>query len=81
MDQAALKELASHIETSLPDEVSAVTIAWDEVTIDTRPEYLIAVISFLKDDGNCRFHQLLDICGADYPERSRRFDVVIICSP
>lgn len=31
---------------------------------------------FLKEDPETRFHSLVDISGADYPERALRFDVV-----
>ncbi|MCX7281389.1 MAG: NADH-quinone oxidoreductase subunit C, partial [Alphaproteobacteria bacterium] len=31
---------------------------------------------FLRDDQVCKFSTLIDICGADYPEREKRFDVV-----
>ena len=76
MDQAAISELASHVKTSLADEVSEVTTVGGEVCVETRPEYILPVLTFLKEDGNCRFHQLLDVAGVDYPERSRRFEVV-----
>ena len=29
-----------------------------------------------RDDVNCQFKQLMDICGVDYPERPQRFEVV-----
>ncbi|HBK91821.1 MAG TPA: NADH-quinone oxidoreductase subunit C, partial [Parvularcula sp.] len=34
------------------------------------------VLKFLRDDTLCRFIQLIDICGVDYPQRLKRFDVV-----
>ncbi|MEL7452933.1 MAG: NADH-quinone oxidoreductase subunit C, partial [Pseudomonadota bacterium] len=34
------------------------------------------VIRFLRDDSECMFETLIDICGVDYPERSERFEVV-----
>jgi NADH-quinone oxidoreductase subunit C len=33
-------------------------------------------LEFLRDDPQCRFGCLIDICGVDYPERELRFDVV-----
>ena len=30
----------------------------------------------MRDDTQCQFEQLIDICGVDYPERAKRFDVV-----
>jgi NADH-quinone oxidoreductase subunit C len=34
------------------------------------------VLRALRDDASCRFEQLVDICGVDYPEREKRFDLV-----
>ena len=34
------------------------------------------MLTALRDDGECQFEQLIDICGVDYPERAKRFDVV-----
>ena len=34
------------------------------------------MLTFLRDDAECRFVCFIDICGADYPEREKRFDVV-----
>jgi NADH-quinone oxidoreductase subunit C len=34
------------------------------------------VLAFLRDDPECQFTILIDICGVDYPSRPRRFDVV-----
>jgi NADH-quinone oxidoreductase subunit C len=30
----------------------------------------------LRDDQRCLFHNIIDICGVDYPSRAKRFDVV-----
>ena len=34
------------------------------------------MLRFLRDDPSMQFVSLIDICGVDYPERRRRFDVV-----
>jgi NADH-quinone oxidoreductase subunit C len=34
------------------------------------------VMTILRDDSLCRFGCLIDICGADYPDREQRFDVI-----
>jgi NADH-quinone oxidoreductase subunit C len=54
--------------------VSAVT-AFGELTLTVERERIVEVLTKLKSEPH-RFHQLIDICGADYPQRSRRFDVV-----
>ena len=52
------------------------SIAHGEVTVDCPRETLIGLLLFLRDDPECMFKTLVDICGADYPEREKRFDVV-----
>src|SRR5690606_21228381 len=34
------------------------------------------VLTFLRDDGACRFEMLVDLTAVDYPEREQRFEVV-----
>jgi NADH-quinone oxidoreductase subunit C len=34
------------------------------------------VLRFLRDDQRCRFAVLVDLCGVDYPDRVKRFEVV-----
>ena len=34
------------------------------------------VLTFLRDDAACEFKILVDICGVDWPQRAKRFDVV-----
>jgi len=56
--------------------VNSIDIAFDEMTVHARRAEIVKVISFLRDDPLCRFASLIDIAGADYPGRDRRFDVV-----
>jgi len=51
-------------------------IAFNELTLSATPSTIIGLLLFLRDDPVCRFLQLVDICGADYPNREKRFDVV-----
>jgi NADH-quinone oxidoreductase subunit C len=41
-------------------------------------ENLLEVILFLKSDDNCKFRQLIDIAGVDYPEEEKRFKLVYL---
>ena len=72
----ALKDLGEYVADQLPEDVSEWTLDLDELTVFVRAEGIARVLSFLRDDVNCRFKQLMDICGVDYPERSPRFAVV-----
>ena len=75
MDEA-LKELGDTIAQALPDEVQGVEVARGELSLLARREGIAKVLAFLRDDGACQFQALMDICGADYPERPERFEVV-----
>ena len=47
-----------------------------ELMLTTSADKLLALLKFLRDDEKCLFNQLVDICGVDWPEREKRFDVV-----
>jgi NADH-quinone oxidoreductase subunit C len=50
--------------------------AFGELTLHADVTNIIALLSYLKDDADCRFVSFVDITAADYPEREHRFDVV-----
>jgi NADH-quinone oxidoreductase subunit C len=72
----ALKELGDFIATSLPNEVTAADFVNGELSVDVRGDTIVKVMKFLRDNVNCQFKVLLDVCGVDYPHREERFDVV-----
>ena len=76
MDTAGLRDLGEYVATSLSDYVRAADVVRDELVVDVRADRVVRVLKFLKDDTRCRFEQLTDLCGVDYPERDPRFDVV-----
>ena len=63
--------LSSHIE-----ETNSLQIADDEIVISSATTSLLRLIQFLKEDQNCKFNILIDICGVDYPEKDKRFEIV-----
>ena len=73
---AELQALSDHIASSLGETVEDRAIAYGELTIVVRREDIVRVVTFLRDDPQCRFLCFIDLCGADYPARERRFDVI-----
>ena len=73
---AELQALSDHIASSLGEALEDRAIAYDELTIVVRREDIVRAVTFLRDDPQCRFVCFIDLCGADYPARERRFDVV-----
>jgi NADH-quinone oxidoreductase subunit C len=75
MDEV-LTELGEHIAAALREEMVSWGITLGELSITVRREGIVKALSFLRDDSECRFKLLMDICGVDYPEREQRFEVV-----
>jgi len=73
---AALNDLATYFRESRSDLFQSATVAFDELTLLTSAENIIALLTFLRDDVRCQFVNLTDICGVDWPGRPQRFDVV-----
>jgi NADH-quinone oxidoreductase subunit C len=71
-----LEELADYVKAALRDTVVDATIAYDELTLVVERESIVRALTFLRDDVNCQFKQLMDVCGVDHPGRAQRFDVV-----
>lgn len=72
----ALKELGEHIADSCADMVKSFTVRNGELTILAERDSIVRLAKFLKDDNQCVFETMIDICGVDYPERAQRFEVV-----
>ena len=72
----ALKDLGDYVAEALPQEVLGTKVEFDELIIRARRDLIVKVLTFLRADVNCRFQQLMDLCGVDYPEREKRFEVV-----
>ena len=72
----ALNELGAYLADRLGPAVLSWQLAFGELSVEIDREQLLSTLEFLQDDPNCRFGCLIDICGVDYPERERRFDVV-----
>ncbi|NQV79706.1 MAG: NADH-quinone oxidoreductase subunit C [Alphaproteobacteria bacterium] len=72
----ALRELGEYIAAALIDQVTGIEVAHHELMILATAGSVPKVVSFLRDDPACQFKVLIDICGVDYPDRNRRFDVV-----
>jgi len=76
-DKIALKQLGQHIKRALKNAVLHYELERDaELVLVVERTKIRDVLAFLKDDTQCCFKQLMDICGADYPEHHERFEVI-----
>ncbi|MGH7008271.1 MAG: NADH-quinone oxidoreductase subunit C [Stellaceae bacterium] len=71
-----LEALGEKLAAAFPQDVLRREIAHDELMVGVRREAIVRMLQFLRDDPNCRFDVLVDICGVDYPERAERLEVV-----
>jgi len=75
MDET-LKELAEHVELGLGESLVSWKVEYGELTLTVNSTDILDVVRFLRDNSSCKFVNLTDICGVDYPAREKRFDVV-----
>jgi NADH-quinone oxidoreductase subunit C len=75
MDEV-LQELKQHLDEKLASEMLSCTIAAGELNLEIPADQIVRIMKFLRDDSQCSFICLIDICGVDYPAREKRFDVV-----
>ncbi|MEM7023161.1 MAG: NADH-quinone oxidoreductase subunit C [Pseudomonadota bacterium] len=74
--EASLRELLDEISSKLGDALIESIVARGELTLRIQGHAIARVLTYLRDDPNCQFKILVDLCGADYPEREQRFEVV-----
>ena len=72
----ALQELGDYVAAALPSTVLGVEIVHDELMIRVRGEEIVRVLTYLQQDQNCQFKQLVDLTAVDRPEREERFELV-----
>jgi NADH-quinone oxidoreductase subunit C len=77
MTAEELQALAEYIAGVQAAAITGREFVLGELCFTVKRESLRDFIKFLKTDPKCKFHQLVDLCGADYTDRgSERFDVV-----
>ena len=74
--EAALRELLDEIAPTLGDVLIDSGIVRGELTLRVQTGAIARVLTYLRDEPNCQFKLLVDLCGVDYPEREKRFEVV-----
>ena len=71
-----MEVLGEQVAAALAGAVKSSKITLGELTLDAEAGEIVRVLTFLRDDPQCEFKVLIDICGADWPSREKRFDVV-----
>lgn len=75
MSLEKLQALAEKAQADFKEAIVESVFAFGELTLTVERERIVEIMAKLKQ-APYRFHQLIDICGVDYPQRAQRFDVV-----
>ena len=73
-----LEKLEKLVNSELGSKVQKSLIENQEVFIEVNEADLIESIQFLKSNNSCKFRQLIDIAGVDYPEDEKRFQLIYL---
>jgi len=72
----ALTALGETVKAGSNGLVTSASVAFGELSVTASAGRIVDLLTWLRDDPDLQFHQLIDVCGADYPARPLRFDVV-----
>ena len=73
-----LQKIEKLINSELSSKIKNSSIKNEELIIEIAEGDLIDTIQFLKSNESCKFKQLIDIAGVDYPENEKRFELVYL---
>ena len=73
-----LQNLEKTINSQLSSKILSSVISNEELLIEISDNNLVEVVQFLKVNENCKFKQLIDIAGVDYPENDKRFELIYL---
>ncbi len=76
MPDESLLDLAEYISEELGKLVNSYEFIRDELVVCANPENIVHVLQFLRDNRECEFTILCDVCGVDYFGKPLRFEVV-----
>jgi NADH-quinone oxidoreductase subunit C len=71
-----LSDLGASIASQLGNVITSTEIINGELVLHAERSAIVKILTFLRDDVNCQFKLLMELCGVDYPEREYRFEVV-----
>ena len=73
-----LKKLEKLINSELASKIQSSCIENEELLIQISENNLVEVVQFIKSNGQCKFKQLIDIAGIDFPDEEKRFEIVYL---
>jgi len=73
-----LQKFEKLINSELASKIKSSSISYNELLLEINDKDLIDVIQFLKSNDKCKFRQLIDIVGVDYPDDEKRFHLIYL---
>jgi NADH-quinone oxidoreductase subunit C len=70
------EKLLEQLNTRFKDSIVSINEYRGEVTVIVKKEEIVRLCTFLRDDPECRFDSLRDLCGADYYRPEDRYEVI-----
>ena len=74
----SLQKLEKLVNSELASKIQKSIIEHNEFLIEINESDLLDIVQFLKSNEKCRFRQLIDIAGVDYPDEEKRFHLVYL---
>ena len=73
-----LKDLEKYINSELTSKINNSFINYDNIYLNINHDGLLEVVTFLKNNNETKFRQLIEITAVDYPENEYRFKMVYL---
>lgn len=71
-----LFKFSKYLLDTIPFYIEKIEITKNELCLHTKANRIKDLIFYLKNHSNCKYQQLVDICGVDYPGRKDRFEII-----
>ncbi|WP_366656242.1 NADH-quinone oxidoreductase subunit C [Fodinicurvata sp. EGI_FJ10296] len=71
-----LRDLGGYVEGALDPDILDWRIHVGQLAVTVRRGAVEKILKWLRDDSKCRFTQLVDLSGVDYPDRDERFEII-----
>lgn len=76
LQRPAIEELKDTVLRAFEAWIDEATITHGELTLVSKATYVRDLIAGLRNHPLCKFDQLIDLCGVDWPDRRQRFEIV-----
>lgn len=68
MQPATPEQISQTVSSVLGDRLKSISVAFGEVTATVKAADYLASATLLRDASDCKFEQLIDLCGIDYSD-------------